>query len=320
MAYAVGVKMLKKFIALLLFLSILAFSGCTGFEYDEDELLIVTTLFPQYDFARAIVGDIGTVELLLTPGTDSHSFELTAGDISKIARSDLFVYTGPDMEIWVDTIINSLDESVDILNLSENVDLICDEHHDHHAHDGHSHGDCDPHIWTSPVVAMSMLKSIYDEICDIDPTHKEYFTENYNSYLQQLKSLDEEFVKIANATEGKKLYFSGKYAFAYFSREYGFDVVAPFDSCSSLQVEDFASVANLIKEMTANSVNYVFYEEFATMSVVNKIAEETNATPYLLHSGHNVSKDDFEKGITYIDILKQNANTLREALIYGEVA
>ncbi len=307
--------MIKKFVSILLILAFAcAFASCSDSNEPGEQLTIVTTLFPQYDFARSIVGDKGQVKLLLPPGGDSHSFELTASDIMAIKNCDIFVYTGPGMEIWADNIIGTIDKSVDVINLSESVELICASHHDHEEpNDSH---DTDPHIWTSPVNAMKMLEVIYNSICKADESNKEYYTENYNKYLSALNSLNEDFLKIANGSNNKTLYFCGKFAFAYFVKEYGFDYVAPFDSCSDLQVEDLASVANLIEQIKKNDVKYVFYEEFASNAVYKTIASETNATPLLLHSAHNVTSQEFSDGITYLQIMENNLNNLKKALNY----
>jgi len=254
--------------------------------------------------------------MLLTPGTNSHSFELTASDVRKINSCDIFVYTGPNMEIWVDNIIGTINENVSVLDLSKNLQLRYANDHNGHNNDGHDHAP-DPHIWTSPVIAMNMLTEIYNAICRVDPDNVEYYKKNYENYLFELKDLDTDFKNIFDSAKQKTLYFSGKFAFLYFVDEYDLDFVAPFNSCSDMQVEDLASVANLISEMKNNNVKYIFYEEFATADLYSTITKETGATALLLHSAHNVSKLDFDKGITYIDIMRQNAANLKRALLNG---
>ncbi len=309
---------MKRTIAVIMCIIIVLplFCGCSGAKNAEGKLSVVATLFPQYDFARAILGDKGEATLLLTPGGNSHSFELTASDISKINSCDVFVYTGPNMEIWVDGIMGSINKDVTVLDLSKNVQLRCATDSNNHNDGGHKHT-LDPHIWTSPVIAMNMLTEIYNAICRTDPDNEEYYKKNYENYLYQLKDLNTEFKNISQSAEQKTLYFSGKFAFLYFVNEYDLNYVAPFNSCSDMQVEDLASVANLISEMKNNNVKYIFYEEFATTDLYSTITKETGATALLLHSAHNVSKSDFDKGVTYIDIMTQNAANLKRALLNG---
>jgi ABC-type metal ion transport system, periplasmic component/surface adhesin len=90
----------------------------------ESKPIITTTLFPQYDFANIIVGDKFDVILLLPPGVEAHSFELTPKDMSTIMNSDLFIYTGNIMEPWVNNILDTLvEENVNVLDLSEGIKL-----------------------------------------------------------------------------------------------------------------------------------------------------------------------------------------------------
>ena len=71
------------------------------------KLSVITTVFPLYDFALQIGGDKADVELLLTPGTEVHSFEPTASDMVKVNKSDLFIYIGGESEEWVKSVISS---------------------------------------------------------------------------------------------------------------------------------------------------------------------------------------------------------------------
>ena len=106
-------------------------SGCNIGKYanlDGDKPLIVTTLFPQYDFARQLVKDKAEVVLLLSPGVESHDFEPTPSDIILINKADLFIYTGDEMEPWVAKILDSIDnEELTILDVSQGVETICEE-------------------------------------------------------------------------------------------------------------------------------------------------------------------------------------------------
>lgn len=136
-------KVLKKIFTIFLTATVVfAACGCSTGKYsyiDEDKLLIVTTLFPQYDFARQIAGDKAEVVLLLSPGVESHDFEPTPSDIILIGKADLFIYTGDEMEPWVATILESIDNpDLNVLDVSEGIELICEE--ENHEHN-HVHGD-----------------------------------------------------------------------------------------------------------------------------------------------------------------------------------
>ena len=135
-------NLIKKVMVVCLMAAVVVSSCSCGIgkydNLDEDKLLIVTTLFPQYDFARQIAGDKAEVVLLLSPGVESHDFEPTPSDIILINKADLFIYTGDEMEPWVAGILDSIDNpELKVLDVSEGVELICEEeNHEHnHVHD-----------------------------------------------------------------------------------------------------------------------------------------------------------------------------------------
>ena len=122
----------------LIVILMVSISGCNIGKYanlDSDKPLIVTTLFPQYDFARQLVKDRAEVVLLLSPGVESHDFEPTPSDIILINKADLFIYTGDEMEPWVAKILDSIDnKELTILDVSQGVETICEEENREHNH------------------------------------------------------------------------------------------------------------------------------------------------------------------------------------------
>ena len=126
--------MSKKFLFTVLICVCLFLSACTYESVQEtksiDKPTIICTLFPQFDFARNIAGDTANVVMLLTPGMEAHMYDPTPADMKMIAGSDIFIYTGDAMEGWAAQIVESLEDSVRVVDLSEFVDL-CEEEHNH---------------------------------------------------------------------------------------------------------------------------------------------------------------------------------------------
>ena len=110
-------KTLKKIFALcLLVILCINIIGCEKNSQQVEtnknsKLTIMTTLYPYYDFVRAVVGNTPGIEvkLLIAPGKDDHSFEPTPKDIVAINKADLFIYNGGSIENWVEEITTSLD-------------------------------------------------------------------------------------------------------------------------------------------------------------------------------------------------------------------
>lgn len=146
-----------------------ALHGC-GNAGDDGGFSIVTTIFPVYDFARAVVGDRGKVTNLLRPGEETHSYEPTPADIIKIKNADVFIYIGGESDTWVDTVLSSLDTSgMKIVTLIDSVTPIEEEDgHEHEHEHGHEHG-YDEHIWTSPPNAVRMTEKIAEAVISCRP-------------------------------------------------------------------------------------------------------------------------------------------------------
>ena len=339
--------MKSLYVYMSLFMSALVLlAGCgttTMEEGDPNKLQVVTTMFPQYDFVRQIAGDKVEVTKLMPVGIDVHSFEPTPSDIITINNSDLFIYTGEEMEPWAHRIIESLDsEDVYVLDASLNVllrEMDAHEHHHHgdedhghdhdedhdhdhghdhdedHDHGHHHHGeDCnhvfDPHIWTSPVNAKIMVENILNALVEIDPENEEFYRSNAEAYLADLEDLNESFIEVAENGVRDTIYHGGRFAMHYLMDEYGLNyVVAPFEAEPSV-----ALVAQMITEMQEFDIPVIFHEELVDPQISQMISDETGATMLLLHSLHNVSNEDLEAGVTYLSIMEQNVENLRLGL------
>lgn len=303
----------------VIFTMLMGMAACTTSSKNSGKLSIVTTLFPQYDFAKQIAGDKAEVTLLLSPGIEAHSYDPTPSDIVKINESDLFIYTGEYMETWAAQIIKSLEKDVTILDVSEGIELTRseDEHnetnHDETEHEGHNHI-YDPHIWTSPVNAQQMVKTILNELIRIDAENEDYYRQNADNYLAELEELDASFRHVVENADIHTLYFADKFAMYYFTSEYGLSYVSAYDSCSSETEPSAKLVAKMIDEVKEDNAPAVFYAELSNHKAADTISKETGTKELLLHSCHNVSKDEFKDGATYISLMKQNLENLKAGL------
>ncbi|MDF2949872.1 MAG: hypothetical protein K0R07_1916 [Sedimentibacter sp.] len=320
-----------------------ALFGCTQNQNTSDvlekensieKIKIVTTLFPQYDFTRQIAGDKAEITLLLPPGAESHSYEPTPSDIITINKADVFIYTGKYMEPWADKIIQSIDsDTVNILDVSSGIPLDKDEHeqgHDEddeheneeheeeheneeHGEEGHNH-EYDPHIWTSPVIAKKMVDNIAASLCYADSENSSYYILNAENYKKELDLLDAEFNEIVNNSAQNKIYFGGRFALHYFAEEYGLAYKSAYDNCSSETEPSVHDIAEIIDEINEYQIPAIYYEELTDPKISRSISEDTGVEMLLFHSCHNISKIDFDDGVTYLDLMKQNAENLKKGL------
>lgn len=307
------------------------------------QLTIMTTLFPYYDFVRAIVGDDKEiqVELLMSPGQDSHSFEPTPADIVKIDSADVFIYNGGSIENWVEEVVDSLENKSQLrMKMMEYVETLEEDHehmdeiyaqgHSHeeenqeegeHSHeeenqdDGErSHGEVDEHIWTSPSYAMTLVQEICDKLCETMPEKKEKFKKNAQNYVNQIKQVDYRFRKIVEKSQYKEIIFADKFPLKYFANEYGLKYYAAFPGCSGDTEPSAKTVAFLIDKVEDHAVKGVFYLELSSQSMADVICDDTGVKKYRFHSCHNITKKQFDSGVTYIDLMQENAAVLEAVL------
>ncbi len=323
---------MKKLLSILMAMSVLCLvlTGCNigSTKTDSDKISIVTTVFPSYDFAKQIAGDKADVQLLLKAGEESHAYEPSVNDILAIKNSDIFICVGSMSEVWVDRVLDSIDTSkTKVIQLMDNVELLVDgeddhdDHddedghdHDHEDDDDHDHSEYDEHIWTSPINAITITGVINDALIEVDKENESIYNENYNSYVEKLEALDVKFRDIVEGAKRNTIVFGDKYPLRYFSEEYGLEYMAAFTGCSTETEPGPQTLANLINEVKEENIPVVFYLEFSSQKIADTICEATGAKKMQFHSCHNVSSDDFNKGVTYIQLMEGNAESLKEAL------
>lgn len=321
-------KILKGVISALLCTGILlSLSACGGKENNQDsgKLKIVTTVFPSYDFARQVAGDKADIKMLLPVGTETHHYEPTPSDIIAIRECDIFIYIGGTNEQWAEKLIADTDkEKTKVVRLVDSIENLSapigNTEHSHegeeHTEDEHEHneGDYDQHIWTSPKNAEIMLQAICDAICEKDSENAEGYKANSDKYKSEITALHNDFKAMAEITGEKLLVFADKFPFTYFAKEYGFTCLAAFSSCSDESEPSAATVAMLIDEIKEHKISSVFYLQFSSRKVADNICKETGAEAYAIHTCHNVSKEEFDKGESYVSLMRKNYEVLKNSL------
>lgn len=302
-----GVKIVKNKIISLLFICMTLFSltACNSEKTNEgDKLKIVTTIFPQYDFVKHITGDNAEVILLLTPGSESHTYEPTAADISKIQQADLFIYNGGESEVWVKKVLDSYGNKDNSMRLMDYVTPIMEEDEDEY----------DEHIFTSLKNSKILLEEINRIICEIDSENSDIYNENTKNYANEISQLDDKFVNMVSTAKRKVVIFGDRFPFRYFANDYDLECYAAFSGCGSETEASPATISDLIKKVEDNDIPVIFHIEFSNESIAQKIADATNAKVLLLHSCHNISKEDLEQNISYVGLMEKNYDNLSEAL------
>src|SRR5690554_846728 len=309
-------KRMKK-VWILLTVLLLALAGCTNNQNEtNDKLSVITSLFPQYDFVREIGKDKMDVSLLLSPGVESHAFDPTPSQIIAITQSDLFIYTNPEMEPWIDQIVENVkDDGTLILESSKGIQFIEGSHD--HSEDEHDEDHLvDPHVWLDPLNAKIMVTNISNALIELDPEDEAFYTENTNAYLAKLDDLNDTFEEVFNESPNDTIIYGGHFAFGYLADRFDLTILSPYTGFSPDAEPTANAISELIKTIEEKNIKIIFFEELIEPRVANVIAEQTNTTPMLLHGAHNVTKQEMDSNITYIEIMHENAEKLKEALNY----
>ena len=330
---------MKKLILTLLTLTlVLSFASCGTAESDADteKLKIVTTVFPQYDFARAVAsGEPDSVEItmLLPPGSESHDYEPTVSDLALIEECDLFICVGGETDAWVDSVLEAIGRSDGVLRLIDMVELLPednslimeDSHHGHdhaegevceeeHEHEHDEHTSYDEHVWTSPRNAAYITDVICEAMCEEMPSLADSFRKSADEYIGKLMALAEDFESVSENAARDTVIFADRFPFRYLAHDVGITYRAAFSGCSSDSEPSLSTIYHLTEVAKEKAVPVIFTIEFSSHATADVIAEECRAAVLELHSCHNVSKADFESGITYLDLMEMNLDAIKTAL------
>lgn len=308
---------MKRFAALIIALSLLL-CGCGTAqpepEMDDTKLQIVCSCFPAYDFAREIAGDRAQITLLLKPGAEVHSYEPSPKDIIRIQESDLFICNGGESEEWVESLI---DDDTNVIYMMDCVDAVeeSDEGIYSSGRDEHEHEEeLDEHVWTSPLNAVKIARRICDELCEVDKDGSREYIVNFEVYQTKLLDLDIRFRTTVLQAERSTLVFADRFPMRYFTLEYGLNYYAAFPGCASETEPSAKTVAFLIDHVREESIPAVLYMEFSNEKMADVICEDTGCKKLPFYSAHSVTAEQFEAGVTYLDLMEMNLDSLKEAL------
>ncbi len=321
---------MKKKIAIGLILLLIAgtFAGCGQAPEKNDRLKIVTTIFPEYDWVREIVGDRAEdaeITLLLDNGVDLHSYQPTAKDMVTISTCDMFVYVGGESDAWVEdvlkqvknknmvavSLLDSLGNRVKTEEIKEGMQAEEEEESDEEEPEN------DEHVWLSLKNAVTLCRAIAEKLGDIDPKNKSVYRDNADTYTAKLTALDEEYQEAVDDAAGKVLLFGDRFPFRYLVEDYGLDYYAAFVGCSAESEASFETVVFLAKKTDELGLHTILQTESSDGSLAKTIRENTrlkNQTIAVMDSLQSATSATTENGKTYYTAMEENLSVLKDAL------
>ena len=290
-------------------------------------LSIVCTIFPQYDWARQILGETADdvdLTLLLNNGTDLHNYQATVDDIVRISDCDLFIYVGGESDGWTggalkeaankNMIAISLLETLgDAAKIEERVEGM--EKEDEIA--GDDENGYDEHVWLSLNNAMLFCRVIADALSSLDADNAGVYQSNLTEYIEQLSALDSKYQRAVDAAPGKTLLFCDRFPFRYLTDDYGLSYYAAFPGCSAETEAGFETIVFLAGKTDELNLGTVLVTESADRSVAETVISNAGAGSRQIHvldSMQSVTPGDIRNGTTYLSVMESNLSVLKEAL------
>ena len=327
---------MKKITALLLalFMLVSALAGC-GKQNDTnqtDKLSIVTTIFPEYDWVREILGDKADnaeITMLLDNGVDLHSYQPTADDIVKISDCDLFIYVGGESDEWVeDALRNAANGNMKVINLlevlgdsvktEEIVEGMQEAEHEHEDAEEHEHEEeADEHVWLSLKNAKMLVRVISKALQELDPDNKDIYAANADAYVKKLSALDTEYQAAVDAASNKTILFGDRFPFRYLVDDYGLRYYAAFVGCSAETEAGFETISFLAKRVDEWKLPCVLTIEGAQHKIAETVVRNTtakNQRVLTMDSMQSTTSKDVKNGTTYLSVMEKNLSVLKEAL------
>ena len=296
------------------------------------KLKVVTTIFPEYDWAREIIGDAKTTELtlLIGNGVDLHSYQPSIQDIAKIATADIFIYVGGESDGWVkDALKNATNKNMQVINLMETLgDKVKaeevkegmqaeEEEDENEEEENEDEVEYDEHVWLSLRNAKILSAEIAAALCEKDPSNAALYKANLAAYTKSLDALDAKYSAAVKAGNKNTILFGDRFPFRYLVDDYGLDYFAAFVGCSAETEASFETVIFLSKKVDELGLNSVLKIESGDGKIARTIVQNTkkkNAKILTMDSIQSTTLKQSKAGRSYLSIMEENLKVLEEAL------
>lgn len=300
--------MKRKFLLILMFLSIFL-TACSNDSVTKkesissDKKVVYATFFPVYDLAKRVIGDKMEIKTIIKGNQEPHDFELQTQDMVDVSKADLIIYNGANMESFIPSLMDSVNDDSKFLDLSSNLSLLAKK-------DELSKDDVrvNPHTWLSIKNAIVELNEIYEKVSEMDPENKDYYKENLDKSVKEFEALDKKFEKeLAKVKSDEKYFVVSHAAFNYLAKDYGLKQVAvtgisPDEEPSAKQLKE---IADFVEK---HNISTIFFEGKATPKVAETLAKTTNTKTDTIYTMENLTEEEAEMG--YLKLMELNLEAL----------
>lgn len=302
-----------------------------------EKLSIVCTTYPQYDWVMQILGENSSyaeVAYLLKNGVDVHSYQPSAEDMIAVSECDLLIYVGGESEQWVkDALKNSVNKgqrAISMMELlgdrvweEEIIEGMQEEEHSHEEEADHASEEIeyDEHVWLSLKNAALICREISDVLGELDEEHQTVYEENEAAYLEKLEKLDLAYQTVVNTASQQTILFADRFPFRYLAEDYGLEYYAAFAGCSAETEASFETIAFLAAKVDELQLPVIYQIETSDDSIARTVVGSTNLknqSILTLYSMQSVTEKEIDSGVTYLSVMENNLEMLKQGLGYKE--
>ena len=323
---AMGKRAASLLLALCLALCLMGGCGAPAGEAAEG-FRIVCTVFPPWDWLRALTAGVPDVELtLLTDtGVEMHSYQPTVEDVAAIAGCDLFVYVGGSSDEWAAELAAEFSGESTFFSLTEALgDRLLEEETGEgmepeagHAGHGAEAAELDEHVWLSLKNAAMLTEALGDTLAGLLPAYAGTIYDNCGDYCRALEELDGAYAAAVAAGRYDTLVFGDRFPFRYLTEDYHLNYYAAFPGCSADTDASFETVVFLAERVDALGLPAVLAVEGGDGAVARAVVRcvEGPAPEVLtLDAMQSVSREKIDAGYTYLSAMAGNLEILKCAL------
>ena len=308
---------------------------CTSCNIEDDsgKLKIVTSIYSEYDWVMTVLGnkkDNAKVTLLRDNGVDMHSYQPSMDDAKAISKCDLLVYVGGESDEWIeDSVKDAANKDKKVINLletlgdgakeEETVEGMQGEEEEEGEEGEMEEVEYDEHVWLSVKNAQIFVTAISNALGEIDAENAAYYKSNADSYINQLKDLDNRYTAAVSAGTKDTILFGDRFPFRYMVEDYNLKYYAAFLGCSSDVTPDYTTIKFLADKIDELNLKVILkIEGNATERLISAIKETANSkdlTVLTMDSIQSTRSSDFKnENARYLSVMENNLGVLKEAL------
>ncbi|MBZ8181448.1 metal ABC transporter substrate-binding protein [Oscillatoria salina] len=306
-----------------------AFAGCNTVETESGEtekLQVIATTSLLCDLTEKIAQDTVTLNCLIEPGTNPHSYEPTPSDRAAIDQAQLILYGGYQLEAKMIALIESTSSTIEKIAIYEQAvpNPLLGEHHEHHHDEEHNHEEeevnteeelvSDPHVWHDAENGIKIVQSIAENLENLAPENAQLYQQNAAELTERLTEIDTWISdQIATIPIQQRKLVTTHDAFGYYAQAYGLEV-EPIQGISSETKPSAARLKEIVGTVKQAEVPTIFAEATTNPSVLETISREANVNiskQPLYAAGPGSKGSEVE---TYAEMLIANTRAIVEGL------